>query len=303
MAESPKGESGLGLYALLSRLGFPGSYRGKILLVAVLGTNVPLIALVLYLLSVSHGALGSHAGVLAVLLLAATAGFVATLYALRALLAPIRLASSSLKAYLDSGDLPDLPTGFSDEAGRLTAELQYAVERLDSTIRSLEGLSGTDHLTGLLNRREAEKRLSGEAQRTRRSGETLTVGVVDVNGFKRINDSFGHQAGDACIRHVADVIRSNIRGGDWLARWGGDEFLLVLRDTSAFAPTEEVLQRVVGGLKCTPVGVSQEQELVLTVSVGATRYLGQEKLREVFERADEAMYEAKREGRPWVLTL
>jgi diguanylate cyclase len=65
-----------------------------------------------------------------------------------------------------------------------------------------------------------------------RGGSTLTVAVVDVNDFKSINDTYGHQAGDACIRHVASVIGRNIRKSDWLARWGGDEFVLALRDVS-----------------------------------------------------------------------
>jgi diguanylate cyclase (GGDEF)-like protein len=297
-------EGDLGLYALLSRFGFPRSYRGKIMLIAFAGTHLPLIALVLYLLLFASSlGLWPALRLFALLAAATLVGTAATLWTIGALLAPVSLVSSSLKTYLDSGEVPALPTGFTDEAGRLMADVRYTVENLDSTIRSLEGLSGTDHLTGLLNRREAEKRLAQEAARTRRGEEVLTVGVVDVNRFKQINDSYGHQAGDLCIRHVANVVGRNIREGDWLARWGGDEFLLVLRDVSAFAPTEAVLQRIVGELKRTPVRLPRGEELTLSISVGAVRYSGREKLREVFERADEAMYEAKREGRSWVLAV
>lgn len=294
---------GLGIYAVLSRLGFPRSYLGKIAAVAFLGTHAPLLALALYLLA-SPGGLGAHAGALGALLLATLVGFAATLWALRGLLAPVRLTSRALKIYLDEGRAPDLPIGFPDEAGRLMADARYAVEHLDSTVRSLEGLSGTDHLTGLPNRREAERRLAEDAARTRRGGgEVLTVGVVDVNRFKQINDAFGHQAGDVCLRHVADVIGRNTREGDWMARWGGDEFLLVLRDASEFAPTEAVLGRIVGDLRRTPVRVPQGEELTLTVSVGAVRLSDGEGLARAIERADGAMYRAKREGRPWVLTV
>ena len=160
----------------------------------------------------------------------------------------------------------------------------------------------TDHLTGLLNRRQGEKRLAEEAARVRRGGKVLTVGVVDVNKFKHINDTYGHQVGDACIQHVADVIRRNIRVGDWLARWGGDEFLLALRDASPFARTEALLQRIVKDLKNSPVRLPQGGELTLSVTVGACRYSGQEDFRELLAKADEAMYEAKREGRPWILS-
>ena len=151
-----------GTYALLSKLGFPKSYQGKIVLVIFVGTHLPLIALVMYLLfSSSWGGSGPpDLGVVALLVGATLVGSAATLYALKGLLAPLRLASSSLREYLHSRRLPELPLGFTDEAGRLMAEVQYAVESLDATIRSLEGLSGTDHLTGLLNRRQGEKLLA-----------------------------------------------------------------------------------------------------------------------------------------------
>jgi diguanylate cyclase (GGDEF)-like protein len=198
--------------------------------------------------------------------------------------------------------VPDLPTSFTDEAGRLMADVQYAIGHLDESIRSLEGLSGTDHLTGLLNRRQGEKLLAEEAARVRRGAETITLGVVDVDRFKHINDTYGHQAGDICIRHVADVIRRNISQSDWLARWGGDEFIVVLRDANPFAQTETVLQRIVRDLKDSPLRLPQGEELVLTVTVGARRYSGEKDLRELLAKADEAMYEAKREGRPWILS-
>ncbi len=291
-----------GLYALLSKLGFPKSYLGKIVFVIFLGTHVPLIALVFYLLLSSSFGSGPALGVVTLLLVATLAGTAATLYALHGLLAPIRLTSCSLREYLDSRRLPELPVEFTDEAGRLMADVQYVMESQDATICSLEGLSGTDHLTGLLNRRQGEKRLAEEAMRVRRGGEVLTVGVVDVNKFKHINDTYGHQVGDACIQHVADVIRRNIRQGDWLARWGGDEFVLALRDASPFARTEALLQRIAKDLKNSPVRLPQGKELTLSVTVGASRHSGEEDLRELLVKADEAMYEAKREGRPWILS-
>ena len=292
----------LGIYALLSRLGFPKSYRGKIMLVAFLGTHAPLIALVFYLLLGSPLGLGPALRILALMVVVTLVDTAATLLALRGLLAPISLTSSALKGYMVDRQVPDLPTGFTDEVGRLMANVRYAIGQLDENIRSLEGLSGTDHLTGLLNRRQGEKLLAEEAARVRRSAETLTLGVVDINSFKHINDTYGHQAGDTCIHHVADVIRRNIRQGDWLARWGGDEFILVLREANPFAQTEAVLQRIVRDLKDSPLRLPQGEELVLTVTVGASRYSSEEDLRELLAKADEAMYEAKREGRPWILS-
>jgi diguanylate cyclase (GGDEF)-like protein len=294
---------GLKTYASLARIGFPKSYSAKIMLVLFAGTHLPLVALVLYLLLVSPGGLGTDSGVLAALLIATLLGFVATLFALRALLAPVRLASSSLEAYLDDRRKPDLPIGFSDEdeAGKLMANVQHAVDHLDSTIRSLEGLSGTDHLTGLPNRRGGEERLGEDLARAKRGGAVLTVAVVDVNRFKSINDTYGHQAGDVCLRHVARVIRRNVREGDWLARWGGDEFIISLWDATVFASPEAVLGRISRGLKESPMRLPLGEELVLSISVGAQRYAGENDIRELLAKADAAMYEAKREGRAWVL--
>jgi diguanylate cyclase (GGDEF)-like protein len=290
------------IYVLLSRLGVPKSYQGKILLVAFLGTDVPLVALVLYLVLSSPIGLRPALQVLALVLVSILLGITAALYALHGLLAPVRLTSYAIQEYLDLKKRPDLPIHFTDEVGRLMADVQYAVDNLDSTISSLEGLSGTDHLTGLHNRREGEERLAEDVAWVRRGGGVLTVAMVDMNNFKSINDTYGHQAGDVCIRHVADILRRNIRQSDWLARWGGDEFVLALRDAYPFAATEIVLQRIVRDVKDRPLRLPQGDELVLSVTVGASRYYsGGGSIQDLLARADDAMYEAKREGRPWIL--
>jgi diguanylate cyclase (GGDEF)-like protein len=102
---------------------------------------------------------------------------------------------------------------------------------------------------------------------------------------------------------VASVTGRNIRESDWLVRWGGDEFVLALHDASPFASTELVLQRIVTDLKDSPVRLPQGNELVLTVTVGASRYSGKGNVQDLLARADEAMYEAKRDERPWVLSV
>jgi diguanylate cyclase (GGDEF)-like protein len=293
--------AGLGIYAIISKWGFPKTYRGKIMLVAFLGIHAPLLGAALYLLLGSSVGLGEALRILALLVAVTLVGTAATLLALGALLAPVRLTSSALKGYLDDRTKPDLPIGFSDEVGSLMADVRYAVEHLDSTIRSLEGLSGTDHLTDLPNRREGEDRLANDIARARRGGSRLTVAVVDLDDFKTINDTHGHHAGDVCIRHVADVIGRSVREGDWLCRWGGDEFVLALWDDSVFASPEAVLGRINADLRRSPVRLPGGEELVLSISVGAHRYAGEDDLRELLAKADGAMYQAKREGRAWVL--
>jgi diguanylate cyclase (GGDEF)-like protein len=292
---------GLRTYTLISKWGFPKTYRGKIMLVAFLGTHAPLLGTALYLLLGSSVGLGAALRILALLVVVTLVGTAATLVALGALLAPVRLTSSALKRYLDDRTKPDLPIDFSDEVGRLMADVRYTVEHLDSSIRSLEGLSGMDHLTGLPNRREGEGRLANDIARTRRGGGRLTVAVMDLDGFKTINDTHGHHAGDVCLRHVAEVLRRSVREGDWLSRWGGDEFVLALWDESVFASPEAVLGRINMDLRRSPVRLPGGGELVLSMSVGAHRYAGEDDLRELLAKADAAMYQAKREGRAWVL--
>jgi diguanylate cyclase (GGDEF)-like protein len=291
-------KAGLRTYALISKWGFPKTYRGKLVLVTFLAAQAPLLATALYLLLGSGAALRASA----LLVVVALTGAALALLALGALLAPVRLTSSAIERYLEDRSKPDLPTGFSDEAGKLMADARHAIEYLDSTIRSLEGLSGTDHLTGLPNRRSGEERLTEDLARAKRSGAFLTVAVVDVDKFKTINDTHGHHAGDLCIRHVAEVIRCSVREGDWLARWGGDEFVLALWEASLFASPETALGRINAELRRSPVRLSGEVELVLSVSVGARRYAGEDDFRELLAKADAAMYQAKREGRAWVLS-
>jgi diguanylate cyclase (GGDEF)-like protein len=294
-------KAGLKTYALVSGWGFPKTYRSKLVLVTFLAAQAPLLGTALYLLLGSSAGSGATLRASALLVVVALAGTALALLALGALLAPVRLTSSAMERYLDDRSKPDLPTGFSDEAGRLMADARHAIEYLDSTIRSLEGLSGTDHLTGLPNRRSGEERLAEDLARAKRGGAFLTVAVVDVDDFKTINDTHGHHAGDLCIRHVADVIRRSVREGDWLARWGGDEFVMTLWEASLFASPEAALGRINAALRRSPVRLSGGEELVLSVSVGARRYAGEDDFRELLAKADAAMYRAKREGRAWVL--
>jgi PleD family two-component response regulator len=120
-----------------------------------------------------------------------------------ALSAPTALASRALRRYLDSGELPDLPVGYTDRAGRLMADVQYTVERLDGAVRSLEELATRDHLTGVYNRRAAEERLAEDLKRAERAGGTLSLTLLDLDRLKQVNDAHGHRAGDACVIRFA----------------------------------------------------------------------------------------------------
>jgi diguanylate cyclase (GGDEF)-like protein len=304
-------EDGLGLYAAMSRLPLVGgSYRAKVLLAAFLGTHVPLLALAAHLARSSGIGRAAALRVLAVGLLATLGGAAATLYALRALLAPVSLASAALRRYLESRELPELPTGHGDQAGRLIADVRDVAERLEGSLRSLERQAVIDPLTGCYNRRAGERRLAEDLARAGRGGGSLELALVDLDGLKAANDRRGHRAGDACLRRMAGSLARNARAGDWFARWGGDEFLVVCswdgeHDASDGASdAERLLGRVAGELRPSPArpaedgGEAGEEEVRVTFSAGVARHRGEEGegAEGLLARADEALYRAKRQG-------
>jgi diguanylate cyclase (GGDEF)-like protein len=296
------GEDRLKLYATLSRASFPKSYPGKVFLAAFLGTHVPLLALIAYL--VRDPRLGSRdkVRVLAVALAATLGGTAATLWALHALLAPVTVASEALRRYLGRSEVPELPTSYPDRAGRLMADVQSSIERLDAALRSLGALAVKDHLTGVLNRRAGEERLAQDAARARREGGGLALAVLDLDQFKPVNDEYGHRAGDACLEHFASVLVRNLREGDWVARWGGDEFVVGLWEGQGAGPSaERVLERVAEELRGVPLVLPRGEKLRLTFSGGVSRWRNGEDAEGLFRRADAALYRAKEAGRDAVV--
>jgi diguanylate cyclase (GGDEF)-like protein/PAS domain S-box-containing protein len=149
----------------------------------------------------------------------------------------------------------------------------------------LQDIALTDELTGLPNRRRWHEELDREMARARRTHSRVCVGMVDLDGFKPFNDTHGHQAGDRLLAETARAWGEVLRATDMLARYGGDEFLVLLPD----CPVEEALAVVDRLRKATP------EEL--TCSVGLTSSIGNEDADRVLSRADAALYDAKGRGR------
>ena len=160
----------------------------------------------------------------------------------------------------------------------------------------LEALAETDALTGLANRRALRRRLTDDLRRARRYGSPVSLLLVDVDGLKRINDTRGHAAGDRVIRRVADAITATLREADLGARWGGDEFAILLPDTSGDAARRSAA-RLAGHLRFRR-GTDADP---VSVSVGIATFDPAQDMRvnaeQLVHRADEAMYSAKRAGR------
>lgn len=293
VSQVPPGRAVLDRMAIYRRMAdiapLRASYHGKFALAAFVGVLVPLAIFIVYLL-VSRADWEKMYPVIAAMVLASFMGFLGTLWILRELLVPIDLTAEALRNYIESRKLPDLPIHFPDNAGRLMEGTQYTLSQLHETISRLERVSDTDDLTGLYNRRAGEKRLTEEVARAERDLQSFQLAFFDVNEFKLINDRFGHSAGDACISHVAALLQLNTRRGDWVARWGGDEFVVGLHRNRAL---KMVMSRIVKAIESTPAEIAPGQELTVHVSCGVAEYRFGSGTDGVLIDADRAMYAAK----------
>jgi diguanylate cyclase (GGDEF)-like protein/PAS domain S-box-containing protein len=159
-----------------------------------------------------------------------------------------------------------------------------AIER-GRLFTAVAALAGTDELTGLPNRRTLYEHLSPELARAQRSGAPVCLAVLDLDHFKRYNDTYGHSAGDRLLRRVAGAWRGTLRPRDVLARYGGEEFVVLIADSSIAAACP-ILERLARSM---PAGV--------TCSIGVAEWDGAETGDDLIDRADAALYRAKQLGR------
>ena len=158
---------------------------------------------------------------------------------------------------------------------------------------SCEEAAFTDHLTGLANRRRFERQLEREVARTRRFGRPFCLLMLDIDHFKRVNDTHGHEAGDDVLRRLANTIQVGTRGIDMAARIGGEEFAVLLTETD-FERGLDVAERLRAAVKETEIPAVGS----VTVSLGLAEFnSATPDARALFAAADSALYEAKRAGR------
>jgi diguanylate cyclase (GGDEF)-like protein len=153
-------------------------------------------------------------------------------------------------------------------------------------------------LTGLLRREAVLEQLDRELERAARYGRPLAVAMADLDHFKRVNDRHGHLAGDALLRQVSQVLSGSLRGTDWIGRYGGEEFLLVLPETG-LAGAAAFAEKIRGRVEEMSVPVEDGPPIRATVSIGLAALDGERKLtaRDLIGEADRALYEAKNGGR------
>jgi two-component system cell cycle response regulator len=160
----------------------------------------------------------------------------------------------------------------------------------------------TDPLTGLHNRRYMESHLGSLVTQATQSGQTLSILVADIDYFKKVNDTYGHDAGDNVLREFATRLRRNTRGIDLACRLGGEEFVIIMPDTE-LPRALQVAERLRACIASEPFQVNAEIALEVTASVGVSTLERREDTPEtLFKRADTALYSAKRRGRNRVVT-
>jgi diguanylate cyclase (GGDEF)-like protein len=163
---------------------------------------------------------------------------------------------------------------------------------LEEANRSLEKLANTDALTGIYNRHKGQMVLDQEFLRARRCSRPLSLFMIDIDDFKRINDSFGHQAGDDALIHVAETITPLIRQTDFFIRWGGEEFLIICPETS-LEGTTELAERLREAVAAKPAPGSTH----ITLSIGVTSHRPEDTQDSLLARADKALYVSKNQGK------
>lgn len=179
---------------------------------------------------------------------------------------------------------------------------QQRVQQAEARIAALQAeldeasrLVSHDPLTGALNRRGLEEMFDKEAGRAARRHSALCVALLDLDNFKKLNDTYGHRSGDDALVHLARVVRENLRPQDSVARYGGEEFILLYPDTELHDATSALtrLQRAL----TTAFFMADNQKVFITFSAGVTNWVPGESLETVVARADAAMYRAKQSGK------
>lgn len=189
------------------------------------------------------------------------------------------------------GEIEDL----REQANQANAE----IARLQAELEQTSALIRHDPLTGVLNRKGLDEALSREAAFAQRRGTPLCLGLLDVDNFKQINDTHGHQTGDEALQHLTNVIRENVRPQDSVGRYGGEEFVVLLPDTDLDSATAALvrLQRAL----TKRFFLARQQKLLITFSAGVAELRAEEQPVDAIDRADKAMYLAKRSGKNRVI--
>lgn len=197
--------------------------------------------------------------------------------------------------------LPMLPWGLAFAIiSSLTAGFygrnRQAIAALRASEQRFKEMSITDELTGLYNSRHFFNRLKAEVERTDRYGHPLTLLMLDLDNFKQYNDTFGHLAGDSVLAETGNIIRKSIRSTDSAYRYGGEEFTVILPESSG-QESLYIADRIRKSFESEVLFDHKKDGLRITVSIGVAQYVSEEEISAFIKRADENMYAAKNAGK------
>ena len=186
----------------------------------------------------------------------------------------------------------------NDEIGMLTEQLFNMKEQIDYNFEKLKELSTTDPLTGIKNRRSFFESSEKFFKLARRKGLALSIIMLDIDFFKKVNDTYGHIVGDEILKFISKIIEKELRDSDIFARYGGEEFIILLPDTDiegAFK-TANKLRKIV---EDTPY--EGDVEVSITISLGVAQLENEKIFNDLIKKADKALYKAKDSGRNIVI--
>lgn len=258
---------------------FRTRFIARLFLTAFACVHLPLIFAIGYNIAlggvVDYVALGG-------LTLATIAGTAVSILILHRELRPVVTVAHALEAYAERRELLPIAHESADEIGRLADAARWSIGKVDSLLADAERQASTDPLTGLPNRRAFLAAIEAE--------RPAILAVLDIDRFKTINDTFGHDRGDRVLRDVAATLRNSLRAADLVARWGGEEFVVLLRRSCA-AEAIEAMNRARKAVEAKPI----LEGCPVTFSAGVVQMSGD------FDRdlatADRALYDAKDTGR------
>ncbi|WP_457743691.1 diguanylate cyclase [Sulfurimonas sp.] len=195
--------------------------------------------------------------------------------------------------FLKNGANDYITKPFSKE--EFSCRVNNAIEALEN-IQLITQYANRDYLTGLYNRRYFYNHMNEYLENINDTDEKLSIAMIDIDHFKKVNDTYGHDVGDGVIVQLSDILRSLVKASDIVARFGGEEFCVVLKNVKKETAIE-ILERIRIEIETVSYRVDNEKTLQFTISIGATMYSKEEDLEENISRADMMLYKAKNSGR------
>lgn len=205
-----------------------------------------------------------------------------------------------VKAEQRQYDMNCVLEALNEELLKANNEITVKNQKLQEAYEELDLLARRDVLTGLYNRRSMNDLLESELGRSRRSGRPFFVAIADIDDFKKVNDTYGHECGDEVLKVVARLfLEGGVRTTDYVGRWGGEEFLFILTETD-YKGAKTVFERVRKAVANEEI-IYKGQKIPVTVTIGFSYQKDHYNVKEMTAEADRALYEGKRSGKNKVL--